>query len=140
MDILRLAAILTALSVYQNSTTELGSLGASAIAYAAPQAFFALMAFFLWRNPFRYESFLPLYTAGKVISAFAIGAWLLRTLPNAGLALGLGKIGALALLGVSGLVVVFDLISALAGLLLLRVTSSQSIQAESLDDTSTGAH
>ncbi len=147
IDLLRLSALLTALSEYQNSTMEIGSLSSYAIVYAAPQALFVLMAFFLWRSPQRYAAFLPLYTAGKVISAFSVGVWLLKTLPSAEIALGLGKIGVLLLLGVSALIVMFDLLTALFGLLLLHgqrgeigeaTANAPDLVVESLDDESVG--
>jgi len=118
LDALRLAAILTALSSYQTSSSELGNFGSYAIAYAAPQTLFLLISFFLWRSPLDYKPFLPLYTAGKTISAIAVGSWLLRVLPSAALALGLGNTGTLNLLGVSAIVVVLDLLTVLFALLL----------------------
>lgn len=44
-------------------------------ALAAPTALFPLMALFIWLDIDRYNSFLPLYMAGKCIGIFAFLGW-----------------------------------------------------------------
>jgi len=42
------------------------------LAYAVPGALFPLMAMFIWIDITRYNSYLPLYTAGKCIGIFSL--------------------------------------------------------------------
>ncbi|MDR0402337.1 MAG: hypothetical protein LBH35_01965 [Treponema sp.] len=45
--------------------------------YAAPNALFPLMSFFLLIRPGESAAFIPLYTTGKAISLAAFAAWVL---------------------------------------------------------------
>jgi hypothetical protein len=47
------------------------------IIYAAPNALFPLMAFFLLIRPGESAAFIPLYISGKVISTAALAGWVL---------------------------------------------------------------
>jgi hypothetical protein len=60
----------------------LGGSSESAVAFASPQALFALTAFFAWFAPDRYQAFVPLYAAGKTVSAVALGAWVVGAAPE----------------------------------------------------------
>lgn len=72
LELPRLALILAAL----------GGSSESAAAFAAPQALFALAAFFAWYEPDRYWPFVPLYAAGKAVSAVALGSWVFGAAPE----------------------------------------------------------
>jgi hypothetical protein len=121
-DALRLVAVVSALSAFRSlfSAPGGGSLGANAVAFAAPQALFPLMAFFSWLDPVRYAPYPPLYAAGKTISAAAIGAWLLDSTEDALMAVGLGNTGAVLLAAVSAAVLLYDLVSALITVYIIR--------------------
>ena len=45
------------------------------LAYTAPGVLFPLMALFIWLNPVRYRTYLPLFAAGKCIGISAILGW-----------------------------------------------------------------
>ncbi|MDR2144230.1 MAG: hypothetical protein LBP29_07665 [Treponema sp.] len=47
------------------------------IIYAAPNALFPLMAFFLLIRPAESAAFVPLYITGKIISMAALAGWVL---------------------------------------------------------------
>jgi hypothetical protein len=121
-DALRLVAVVSMLSAFRSlfSAAGGGSLGVSAVAFAAPQALFPLLLLFNWLDPVRYVSYPPLFLAGKVISAAAIGAWLLGSAQDTFLAVGLGNTGAVLLAAVSAAVLIYDLLSALVTGYLIR--------------------
>jgi hypothetical protein len=43
----------------------------------AANAFFPIMAFFVWHSFSRYKAYLPLFIAGKCIIIFLIAGWIL---------------------------------------------------------------
>jgi hypothetical protein len=50
-----------------------------AASFAAPHARFVLLAFFSWFDQDRYDTYRPLYVAGKLISAAALAVWVFMT-------------------------------------------------------------
>lgn len=131
-DALRLVAVVSVLSAFRSlfSAAGSGSLGVSAIAFAAPQALFPLLLLFDWLDPVRYASYPPLYLAGKVISSAAIGTWLIGSAQDTFLAVGLGNTAAVLLAAVAAAVLIYDLISALVTGYLIRSDARVAEDAE----------
>ncbi len=121
-DALRLVAVVSVLSALRALFSGPGgaSFGVPAVAFAAPQALFPLMALFSWLDPERYAPYPPLYAAGKAISAAALVAWLIDSADDALLALGLGNTGVVLLVAVAALVLLYDLVSAGLAVYLVR--------------------
>jgi hypothetical protein len=136
-DALRLVAVVSVLSAFRSlfSAAGSGSLGVSAIAFAAPQALFPLLLLFDWLDPVRYASYPPLYLAGKVISAAAIGTWLIGSAQDTFLAVGLGNTASVLLAAVAAAVLIYDLLSALLTGYLIR---SDARLAEDAEENGTG--
>ena len=44
--------------------------------YMAANAFFSIMAFFIWINPSQYKAYMPLFISGKTIIIFMIVVWI----------------------------------------------------------------
>jgi hypothetical protein len=121
-DALRLVAVVSVLSALRALFSGPGgaSFGVPAVAFAAPQALFPLMALFSWIDPARYAPYPPLYAAGKTISATALAAWLIDSADDALLALGLGNTGVILLVAVAALVLLYDLVAAGLAVYLVR--------------------
>lgn len=122
-DALRLVAVVSALSALRSlfSPPGGGSLGAHAIAFAAPQALFPLMALFSWLDPVRYAPYSALYAAGKAISVVSIGAWLVASAQDALMAIGLGNTLVILFAAVSAIVLFYDLLSAVLAIYLVSL-------------------
>jgi hypothetical protein len=86
------------------------------LVYAASNALYPLMAFFMWFNLSEYRSYVLLYTAGKCIAAAAAAGWVFFFLRNIPAAAGMGGLPApLSVL----LFAVLDILSILAGILII---------------------
>ncbi len=140
-DALRLAAVVSVLSALRGlfSGPVGGSFGVPAVAFAAPQALFPLMALFSWLDPVRYAPYPPLYAAGKAVSAAALAAWLIGSAEDAFLALGLGNTGVLLLAAVAALVLLYDLVSAALAVYLVRHAAASASDATSASDAASAA-
>jgi hypothetical protein len=55
------------------------------LVYVAPNALFPLMALFIWLRQKDYRNYLPLYMAGKIITAAAFYGWGISALKSSGL-------------------------------------------------------
>jgi hypothetical protein len=77
-EIPRLSLVLAAVA-----GSEGGAAASRAASFAAPHALFVLLAFFSWFDQDRYDSYRPLYVAGKLISAAALAVWVFMTVPAA---------------------------------------------------------
>ncbi len=125
LEALRLALVLTAASVSDSGT---------AAAFAAPNALFVLIALFVWLDPDRYDPFRALYAAGKLISAAALGMWLLRAFPDS---VGMGLVAdsdRLVAFASVAPVALYDLVGGfLSGLSFLR-SKPETVPAETLPE------
>ena len=90
------------------------------LVYAAPGALFPLMTLFLWLNISRYGVYLPLYAAGKWLSFFSAALWGISFRRNIISAMLAGNAELFIMPGIMGLLLVGDLLSAGAGLLVLK--------------------
>jgi len=106
LEIPRLALILVAAA-----GSDPGAAASRSAAIAAPQALFVLMALFSWFDPEKYDAYRPLYAAGKLVSAFALSAWLFRTAPAAAGAAGLADFRELISTILVAAVALYDIIT-----------------------------
>lgn len=79
-DCLRLFFLLSLLALSAGSSGGFlgisGGAGFPFMVYAAPNALFPLMSFFLMIRPAESRAFAPLYASGKIIAAAALSAWI----------------------------------------------------------------
>jgi hypothetical protein len=92
------------------------------LVYVTPNALFPLMTLFMWLRPVDYRNYLPLYTAGKVITVAAFYGWGFFALGSPALErLGMANLAeALVLSGGSFVLNLFDVFSILGSWVLAR--------------------
>ena len=97
------------------------------LVYAAPGALFPLMTLFLWLNISRYGAYLPLYAAGKWLSFFMAAIWSVSFRQHI-ITAALAENAMLLFImpGIVGILLFGDLLSAAAGLLVLKKTGQGS--------------
>ncbi len=83
------------------------------IGFAAPQALFILLSFFMWWSPQKYRGFSALYAAGKAISASALASRLFIGLNSAREIFAINDINTFLLVVVSGAIALCDLLCVL---------------------------
>jgi hypothetical protein len=91
-----------------------------ALVYGAANALFLLMALFVWLDPFRYGVYVPLYTAGKVISAVSALGWCVLSWQRIITAFFMNDSGIFMALGSVLCIAVGDILSACGGAALTR--------------------
>ena len=79
-DCSRLAFLISLLRNYLDTNPDSGSLTIPYMMYAAPNALFPLMSFFLFIRLDLYRLYIPLYITGKVLALLCMLIWLLFTL------------------------------------------------------------
>jgi hypothetical protein len=87
------------------------------VMYVVPNALFPLMTYFVWIRLFLYQSYIPLYIAGKTIALVAVIGWGVFSFNRIIAALSIGARG-IGILGLILLLTVADTLSVLGGLLL----------------------
>jgi hypothetical protein len=88
------------------------------LVYAAPNALFPLMAFFLWQSLSRWGAYAPLYTSGKCVALVSVVFFCFFSRQNVYTALYLKNPGAFAALGIILFLLAGDALSAAGGLAL----------------------
>jgi hypothetical protein len=96
------------------------------LVYAAPGALFPLMTLFLWLNISRYSAYLPLYAAGKWLSFFTAALWSVSFRQNIITAALAGNAMLFIMPGIVGILLFGDLLSAAAGLIVLKKAGQES--------------
>jgi hypothetical protein len=90
------------------------------LVYGTANALFVLMALFVWLDPLRYEAYVPLYTAGKVISVVSVLGWCIFSLERIFNAVFMHDSGILIVLGSLLCIALGDILSVCGGAALLR--------------------
>jgi hypothetical protein len=92
------------------------------LVYVTPNALFPLMTLFMWLKPADYRNYLPLYMAGKVITAAAFYGWGIFALRSSALEhLGMANwVETLVLFGGSFVLNLFDVFSVLGSWVLFK--------------------
>lgn len=100
------------------------------VVYVVPNALFPLMTYFLWIRLSLYQSYVPLYIAGKTIALVALMGWVIFSFRSIIAAL---NIGARGILGFILLLTAADIFSVVGGVLLqtkISRTNRFAAQAE----------
>ena len=115
-DLLRFAAIVGAVVQFGPGSNgeSLGSSVLPWLAFASPNVLFALISLFLWVDPERHASYVPLYAAGKLVFACAALLWLIFSVEDVLGAMSLGASGAAGSIALSVLFIPADLVSVVA--------------------------
>ena len=79
-DCSRLAFLISLLYNYLGTAPDSGNLTIPFIMYAAPNALFPLMSFFLFIRLNLYRSYIPLYITGKALALLCMLVWLFFTM------------------------------------------------------------
>jgi hypothetical protein len=87
------------------------------VVYVVPNALFPLMTYFVWIRLSLYQSYVPLYIAGKTITLVAVIGWSVFCFSRIVAALSIGARG-MGILGLILLLTATDGLSVLGGLLL----------------------
>jgi hypothetical protein len=132
-DLLRFAAIVGAVVQFGPGSNgeSLGSSILPWLAFASPNVFFVLISLFLWVDPERHVSYVPLYTAGKLVFACAALLWLIFSVEDVLGGMSLGASGAAGSIALSVLFIPADLVSIVAARVLRgRPGSSGDAQSD----------
>jgi hypothetical protein len=119
-ELIRLAALISAIG----RTAPAGEgVVFPALVYGGANALFLLMALFVWLDPLRYEVYVPLYTAGKVISVVSALGWCFFSLERFFNAAFTHDSGIFITLGLLLCITLGDILSACGGAALSRKLS-----------------